>query len=110
MRTLALKSSDIKLSEAIFPAPAGTSRRNILREPHTRELDFSVFKNFQLGHNEARKLPFRTDVFNLLNTPLFNNPNATIGSPPPQVQLHLLEPSYLSEDSGEIQLALKLIF
>jgi len=47
--------------------------RNTLLLPGIRNLDFSVFKNFQI--HEGAKLQFRVDFFNL-----FNNPQYTPGS------------------------------
>jgi hypothetical protein len=57
----------------------GNSGRNILQGPGTKNIDFSVFKNFQLA--ESKLLQFRAEFFNLLNTPQFNNPSATAPTP-----------------------------
>lgn len=56
----------------------GTLGRNVLVGPGTRQLDFSVFKNFPL--TERIKTQFRTEVFNLNNTPQFGQPNGDITS------------------------------
>ena len=42
-------------------------------------MDFSVFKNFSI--KERAKVQFRAEFFNLLNTPAFSNPNATLPAP-----------------------------
>src|SRR5206468_84119 len=57
----------------------GNAARNALYGPGTRQIDFSVFKQFPLWR-EGQKLEFRSEFFNLLNTPQFNNPNGSIGS------------------------------
>ena len=57
----------------------GDSGRNILQGPGTKNVDFSVFKNFQLA--ESKTLQIRGEFFNLFNTPQFNNPSATAPGP-----------------------------
>ena len=51
----------------------GNSGRNIMTSPGQRNLDFSLFKNFSV--TERFKVQFRTETFNLLNTPYFGQPN-----------------------------------
>jgi hypothetical protein len=60
------------------PAPFtfGSAGRNVLRGPGFSNVNFSGFKNFSFG--ERYRLQFRAEFFNLLNTPIFNNPNATL--------------------------------
>lgn len=41
--------------------------------PGMHRLDFSVFKEFPIS--ESKRFEFRTEVFNLLNTPFFSNPS-----------------------------------
>jgi hypothetical protein len=62
------------------PAPGtwGNSGRNILQGPGTKTVDFSLFKNTHL--TESTVLQLRAEVFNLANTPQFNNPAATVGT------------------------------
>jgi hypothetical protein len=57
----------------------GNEGRNVLVGPGTKQLDLSFFKNFRI--TEAKRLQFRSEFYNFTNTPQFNNPNATIGSP-----------------------------
>jgi hypothetical protein len=56
----------------------GNSGRNILYGPGRTNLDFSLFKEFRIV--ESVKLQFRTEFFNLFNTPQFDLPNAAIGA------------------------------
>jgi hypothetical protein len=49
--------------------------RNQLSGPPQRQIDFSVFKNFQI--KERFRLEFRTEMFNMTNTPGFNIPSVT---------------------------------
>lgn len=49
--------------------------RNQLSGPPQRQIDFSLFKNFQM--TERFRLEFRTEMFNLTNTASFNIPGVT---------------------------------
>ncbi|MBV8830423.1 MAG: TonB-dependent receptor, partial [Acidobacteriaceae bacterium] len=50
----------------------GNAGRNLLYGPGLYNVDFSLFKNFSI--RERATLQFRSEFFNLLNTPAFNNP------------------------------------
>lgn len=52
----------------------GSVGRNNLRGPGLVNFDASIFRDFTL--TERFKLQFRTEVFNVSNTPAFNNPGA----------------------------------
>jgi hypothetical protein len=66
---------------ANFSAPAsltqGTVGDNQNYGPPLRNLDFSVFKDFPF--TERFRMQFRTEVFNLTNTPQFNFPDSGYG-------------------------------
>jgi hypothetical protein len=113
----------IPLTGALANGQWGDSGRNILQGPGTKNVDFSVFKNFKL--TESKVLQFRAEFFNLFNTPQFNNPSAT--APPPAATSTTLEPSItpgaaygtissagspttFQRISREIQLAMKFTF
>jgi hypothetical protein len=62
----------------------GTLARRAGRGPATRNLDFSIFRNFAFA--ERFNLQLRAESFNLTNTPAFflpsaNSPSLTIGNP-----------------------------
>ena len=62
----------------------GTSGRDILYGPHTRNWDFSVVKDTKLGFlGEAGNLEFRAEMFNILNHPNFATPSSLnyVGDP-----------------------------
>ena len=65
-----------------FAAPEpnryGTAGRNTVRGPNLVNYDFSIFKNFQLS--ESKRVEFRTEFYNLTNTPHFNQPNGNFNS------------------------------
>ena len=67
---------------AAFVQPAqfqyGNAGRNILDGPGRVNFDFSLFKDFPV--TEQVKVQFRTEFFNIFNTPQFDLPNATIFS------------------------------
>lgn len=56
----------------------GNSGRNILRGPGIFNTDLSLFRDFPI--KERLHLEFRTDCFNLTNTPKFSNPAANASS------------------------------
>ncbi len=69
----------IPLTGSLANEQWGNSGRNILQGPGTKNIDFSVFKNFQVA--ESKNLQFRAEFFNLFNTPQFNNPSAVAPGP-----------------------------
>ncbi len=104
----------------VIPGPGviGNEPRNGLFGPHFRHFDFSLFKDFQL--KESLKMQFRTEFFNLTNTPSYfvaNNQNSDAttnlvpqpGSAPGTAfgQIVRTNPNYTPR---AIQLALKLLF
>lgn len=64
-----------------LPAPGSNGAgRNIFQAPHYWNLDLGFIKMFQI--TERVKLQFRTEMFNALNHPNFDNPrDASVGSP-----------------------------
>ncbi|MGE0407214.1 MAG: TonB-dependent receptor, partial [Candidatus Korobacteraceae bacterium] len=68
-------------------SPLGGSPTQV-RAPDFRRMDFSVFKNFPI--TESQRLEFRTEIFNLTNTPNFSAPGFSGGGaglpPPPGVR------------------------
>lgn len=75
-------SGDKYLNIAAFrEAPTGrfgTLERNSLRSPSTYQLNLGVTKNFAVY--ETFKLQFRTEFFNLFNTPQLGVPNTDLGN------------------------------
>jgi len=51
----------------------GNAGVNIIEAPGQRNLDFSLFKNFNV--TERYKIQFRSEFFNAFNTPYYGNPN-----------------------------------
>ena len=89
-----------------FKTPAqfqyGNAGRDILYGPGTVNFDFSVFRNLRL--TESRSLQFRSEFFNVLNTPQFDLPNGTLGGSAYGTI------SALANDMRQIQFSLKLLF
>jgi hypothetical protein len=56
----------------------GNSSRNPVRGPHYRNGDIAFIKRTSFG--EAKNLEFRTEIFNLTNTPALGAPNVVLGS------------------------------
>jgi Carboxypeptidase regulatory-like domain len=57
----------------------GNSSRNPVRGPGYRTADVALIKRTYIG--EVRNLEFRTEIFNLTNTPPLGNPNGVLGNP-----------------------------
>ncbi|MBC8164555.1 MAG: hypothetical protein H7Y20_01640, partial [Bryobacteraceae bacterium] len=53
----------------------GNAQRRVGRGPDASNLDFSLFRNFRI--TERLNVQFRSEAFNLTNTPTFNLPGAT---------------------------------
>ncbi len=84
------------------PFRFGTSGRHTVIGPGIHNWDFAAYKDFRF--NERSRIQFRTEFFNILNRPIFSNPGSTLGTP----QFGRI--SSTSNDSREIQFALKLYF
>jgi hypothetical protein len=100
---------------AAFATPApftfGNSPRNPLFGPGTKQIDYSLVKNFQfLVADRKTALQFRAEAFNLFNTPQFNQPNASIGSPQAGIITSAGDKILLFRTSRQIQMALVLRF
>lgn len=89
------RSSDPSLPQYRY----GNNARNNLIGPPLVDVDFSAVKNWKFG--EKRGLEFRGEFFNLLNHPIFGQPNGTLGTGFGTI-------TGTRVDSREIQLALKL--
>jgi hypothetical protein len=60
------------------PYTYGNAGRDSLRGPDFWNLDFSLFRNFNIA--ERLTLQFRGEFFNILNHPNFENPGSTLGN------------------------------
>jgi hypothetical protein len=56
----------------------GSTGLNILRGPGLVNMDANVFRTFKLG--EKVSMQFRTEAFNVTNTPHFNNPGTNVSN------------------------------
>jgi hypothetical protein len=83
------------------PYHFGNSGRNILRGPKLVNFDFSLFK--EIPFTERVRLEFRSEFFNIFNTPAFNLPDRSVDTPLGGVISSARAPR-------QIQLALKLKF
>jgi hypothetical protein len=66
--------------------------------------DLALSKNFPI--NERVRLDFRAEAFNLMNTPAFSFPGATVGT----AQFGVISSTLPGTDARQIQFALKLYF
>jgi hypothetical protein len=80
----------------------GNFGRNVLFGPGLYFVDFSAFKNFKIRERAA--VQFRSEFFNILNTPAFSNPNATFGT------TSFGNITSTKHDNRQIQFALKFLF
>jgi len=64
---------------ASVPTPRfGTAGFNSLRGPDVRNLDFGIFRAFQI--TERLGMQFRGEALNATNTPHFSNPSSNVTS------------------------------
>ncbi len=98
-------SNCISTNFAVANLAYGNFGRNVLYGPGLYDVDFSAFKNFRI--RERATVQFRSEFFNLLNTPAFMNPNATITNS--NFGTITSTKNGLS-DNRQIQFALKLLF
>jgi len=82
----------------------GNTGRNVGTGPSLKNVDLSVFKDIFIDSDGKRKLQFRTEFFNLFNTPQFQIPNRTFNTP----QFGTITETIA--DNRDIQLALRFIW
>jgi hypothetical protein len=75
-----------------------------LRQQGTHNFDFAIYKNIGLARENQVRLQFRTEFFNLFNTPQFGPPGTTVGTPEFGVVSSQVNNARL------VQFALKLLF
>ena len=101
------------LNPAAFELPAssasgnsglGNAPRNLAYGPRQSVINASLFKNFRI--TERYNLQFRTEVFNLLNHPVFGNPNNVFGN----ANFGTITQTAGIYNPRQIQFALKLLF
>jgi hypothetical protein len=77
---------DNYLNPSAFSRPAsytfGTAPRTMprTRGPGLKNVDMSIFKNVHFDRDRGRWLEIRGEAFNVSNTPMFSDPNVTVGS------------------------------
>jgi len=113
--TLSSPTPDRWFSPACFSIPAqyafGNAGRDIIAGPGTHNFDFSVFRNMYLTKGDSPKLlQIRGEIFNLTNTPQFNNPNVTIGVATTGVVSSAGSPTSFQRIQRQIQLGAKFTF
>jgi len=86
----------------------GNSGRNSLQGPGTKSVDFSLFKDTHL--TESKVLQLRAEVFNLANTPQFDNPGATVGAGTEGVISQEGSEATFQRTERQVQLAAKITF
>jgi hypothetical protein len=86
------------------PNRFGNAGRNTIRGAHLSNYDFSVFRNFDI--TERYKLEFRSEFYNLTNTPHFANPNGNVSSG----TFGIISGTLSGYGSRQIQMALRLRF
>jgi len=86
----------------------GNSGVGILRGAGTKQLDWALLKDTHI--DEQRYVQFRVELFNVFNTPQFNNPNASLGSPSFGIVGSAGIPLNFIRTSRQIQFALKFFW
>ena len=93
---------------AAFAQPANFTSGNLartftgVRQDKTKNLDFSLFKNFRV--KERYQVALRAETFNLTNTPVFGAPGTTVNG----ANFGIITGQ--SNVPRNVQLALKLVF
>jgi hypothetical protein len=76
-------AADAFFDAAPFSQPQGvrlgTTGRNQFRGPGYQNVDFSIFRGFPIGAG-GKRAEFRTEFFNLTNTPKWQNPDGDVNS------------------------------
>ncbi|MGA2632475.1 MAG: hypothetical protein ABSG54_19950, partial [Terriglobia bacterium] len=84
------------------PGEFGNAGRNIVEGPSLVGVDFALHKDFRITEN--KQLQFRTEFFNLPNSPSFGNPNQILESSTfTRLRSTVISPR-------DIQFALKFVF
>jgi hypothetical protein len=111
--------SDCPTPRTCLQGQLGTSGRNILRNPHFRNWDFSMVKDTKVGFlGEGGMVQFRAEFFNVLNHPNFGPASGIAyggftGSPNPFSGKHSATAGLVKTQQGnsrQIQLALRIVF
>src|SRR5439155_25481856 len=67
-----------------FSAPSlytiGNAGRGLIHGPHLFNTDMAGIKRVPLPFREGMDLEFRAEFYNVFNTPIFSDPNVTIGA------------------------------
>ena len=96
------------INAAAFAIPAGfafgNTGRNVGTGPSQTNFDFSVFKDVPFDAEGRRKLQFRAEFFNVMNTPQFQIPNRTFNTP----QFGTITETI--NDNRDVQLALRFLW
>lgn len=96
------------LNAAAFRIPDGfafgNTSRNVGTGPSLTNFDVSTFKDIPLDAEGKRKIQFRAEFFNVMNTPQFQIPNRTFNTP----QFGTITETVA--DNRDIQLALRFIW
>jgi hypothetical protein len=83
---------------------AGDSMKNILRGPHQRRVDLSIFRDFPLF--DRVNLQFRAESYDISNTPAFDQPNSGLNTG----GYGTISDTLPGSDPRVYQFALKVIF
>jgi carboxypeptidase family protein len=87
----------------------GTAGRNTLRGPGLTNYDFSIFKNFQIS--DSKRIEFRTEFYNLTNTPHFNQPDGNFsGAAFSSITSTIGTNGLAGVGEREVQFALRFLF
>jgi len=109
-----MRAPQVAYGTSIADEDFGNSGVGIVRGPGQHNLDLAVERSFPIA--ESRSFLFRTEFFNLTNTPQFANPNTSLGYGNPLLPA-IASPGFgqiTGEQGGPhpriIQLALKYLF